>query len=102
MAHTSDEIRVVRLRLICLSPPPEQHEHAITEFGLQDKRQVLHPGQAEAGDAVRFELDVEAKRSPAANGVRFGGPFVHGTSAAPFLYLGWRRKEGAPSGWIKR
>ena len=102
MADRSDEGRVVHLRLICLTPPPPEHENTLTEFGLQDKKQVVHRGQAQPDGSVHFELDLLAKRNQATNEIRFGGPFVHGTPAAPFLYLSWRRKEAGPSPWIRR
>ncbi len=102
MADRSDETRAVHLRLICLTPPPPEHENAPTEFGLQDKKQVVHSGQAQPDGSVHFELDLQAKRSQATNEIRFGGPFVHGTPAAPFLYLSWRHKGAGPSPWIRR
>jgi hypothetical protein len=45
---------------------------------------------------------VDAIRTGGTPPVRFRGPFVQGTPAAPFLYLSLR-KTGAPANtWIKR
>ena len=102
MAPTSDETRMVCLRLICVTPPPSQHENRPTEFGLQDKKQVVHPGQAQADGSVHYEFEVQVKRNEATDAPRFLGPYVHGTPAGPFLYLSWRHTEPEQAPWIRR
>ena len=102
MAATSDETRVVRLRLICLTPPPQQYENSPAEFGLQDKQQVVHPGEMQAGGSLHYEFEVQVRRNRQTNALRFLGPYVHGPPAEPFLYLSWRRKEAGPPSWIRR
>lgn len=92
---------VMRLCLICLAPP-EEREGAATEFGLQDKRQALHGGQRQADGAMRYEFDVQVAWEGGAAAPRFRGPFVHGTAALPFVYLGWREQGPKESPWIRR
>lgn len=107
MSHTSisptnpDE-RFVRLRLICLAPPPQRHENQVTVFGLQDKQRAIYPGQAQADGSVHYELEVRAKWNPKTNGPNFLGPYVHGTPKARFLYLSWGYQNEEKGGWIKR
>ncbi len=101
MAKKEPETRAVRLRLICVTPP-EMYEGAPSEFGLQDKEQVLHPGQAQSDGSIRYDFDVQVQRDREATTPRFRGPYVHGTPAAPFLYLGWRRREAGQATWIRR
>ncbi len=73
-----------------------------TEFGLQDKQQVLHPGEAQPDGSVRYEIAVQARRTPQTNVPRFLGPVVHGTPTTPFLYLSLRRTELGQASWIRR
>ena len=102
MAKTVSETGTVRLRLICVTPPPQTFENAPAEFGLQDKAQVLHPGQVQPDGSIRYDFDVQVHRSPETLAPRFRGPYVDGTPAAPFLYLGWRRSEAGQATWIRR
>lgn len=94
--------REVRLRVVCAEPPACEREGMRTEFGLQDRQRALHPGQARADGSLAYALTVTATQRPGADGVRFSGPFVHGTSADPFLYLSLRTVEGEPTAWIRR
>jgi hypothetical protein len=64
MAKTVSETGTVRLRLICVTPPPQTFENAPAEFGLQDKAQVLHPGQVQPDGSIRYDFDVQVHRSP--------------------------------------
>ena len=34
----------IRLQITCAAPPPATYNGQPTEFGLQDKQQILHPG----------------------------------------------------------
>lgn len=74
----------------------------LTEFGLQDKKQVLHPGTFQDHDAVRYEIDVRAKRNSKSNRPQFTGTFIHGTPDAQFLYLSLRDAQSPAPSWIKR
>jgi hypothetical protein len=91
----------VHLSLICLAPPPERHNGRPAEFGLQDKHQILQPGIAQTDGSRRFDFDASVKRDPK-DRPKFSGPFVHGTSNAQFLYLGYRLAQPPNSPWIKR
>lgn len=88
MAKPSDAQQIVRLRLICINPPPAS-EH----FGLQDRDQNIHPGTAQADGSLRFECELRAKRG--SGGMpQFTGTFAHGTSGDRFLYLTLRNSDG--------
>jgi Family of unknown function (DUF5990) len=101
MTPTSQETWNLHLRLIAEAAPPDEHDSRRTEFGLQDKKQQLHPGQVQSDGTVQFDLDVRATFHLQTGTVRFTGPFVHGTPAEPFLYLSWGY-EGGPPKWIRR
>jgi hypothetical protein len=63
-------------------------------FGLQDKDGVLHVGTPDASGHPVFEFALQA-RPHKSGGVILTGPFAHGTPEGRFLYLGWRRADGA-------
>src|SRR5882672_5252947 len=101
---------LIRLRIICLSPPkPEQYG---AEFGLQDnsttQEWVVHPGKANAKGDIHFECECRVRRKARTGEPNFLGRFVHGDSAKRFLYLSWRPKAWRPgqpdSGatWVRR
>jgi hypothetical protein len=94
--------REVRLRVVCVEPPVCEWEGVRTEFGLQDRQRALHPGRARADGSLAYVLTITATQRPGADGVRFSGPFVHGTAADPFLYLSLREVGGEPAAWIRR
>jgi hypothetical protein len=98
--HT-DEL-VVRLRLTCLQPP-RADEAAPTAFGLQGRAGNVHPGQEQPDGSVVYEVALPVVRR-ADGAVRFLGPSVHGTPAAPFLYLSLKRvaPEARTGTWVKR
>jgi hypothetical protein len=96
--RAASEQQTLKLRLSCLRPPVVED----AEFGVQDRDQALHEGQAESDGAVRFEIPITASRRAEGEAVRLGGPFVHGTAAAPFLYLGLRRITDEPGVWVRR
>lgn len=91
----------VAMHLICQTRPPDVYAGRPTEFGLQDKKQMLHPGVRMSAGAIRFNFTVTVERKPNRAKPKFGGPFVHGTADTPFVYLGYREvQDGAP--WIRR
>jgi predicted enzyme related to lactoylglutathione lyase len=94
-------LTLVPMRLRCVSPPPDEHDGHITEFGLQDKKQSLHPGERHMDSSIRYDFTATVERKSGQSAPRFGGPFVHGTPDAPFLYLGYREAQ-AGAAWIKR
>jgi hypothetical protein len=93
--------QTVRLRVICLNPPPDDRASEPLSFGLQDKAGALHPGIEQPDGSISFDLTLQAVWNPKTNGPRFRGPFSHGTAEAPFLYLSLKPAiDGAP--WLKR
>jgi hypothetical protein len=94
--------REARLRVVCVEPPACEWEGVRTEFGLQDRQRALHPGQARADGSLAYALTVTATQRPGAESVRFSSPFVHGTSADPFLYLSLREVGDEAKAWIRR
>jgi len=92
--------RLVHLELVCSQQPPRVYDGLLTEFGLQDKQLVLHPGDLRPDGTTRFELSATARDG--SDGIRFSGPFVHGPADGKFLYLGWRPLDGPADGWIRR
>ncbi len=101
MAEISEERRSLRLRLICVTPPPRLHEGQPTIFGLQDKRQTLDPGQPQYDGSVAYECVLGVRHEERLGSLRFSGQYVHGNAGDPFLYLSWGPDSGAPP-WIRR
>lgn len=102
MVGTTRDMGIVRLCLICRTIPPEQHEGKATEFGLQDNEQNLVAGTQQADGSIHYAFTVRAGEGRTGATPRFSGPCVHGTAAAPFLYLGWRLAGAEQSSWIRR
>ena len=102
MPPPSAETHLVRLRIICLNPPMGHYEGGATEFGLQDKQQVLHAGKSQPDGSVAFDVELSAQRNEMTGAIRWRGPYVHGAPAAPFIYLSWARLAPTPSRWIRR
>ena len=96
------ERRVVRLWLTCLAPPTADRENFLAEFGLQDRHQAIHPGQDHPDGSCSYAIPLTATHDPATGSVRLASPYLHGTPAAPFLYLSLKRREPTPSPWLKR
>jgi len=89
------------MRLICDTPPPTEHDGRPTQFGLQDKDKVLHPGTSLRGGAICYDFEILVQARVGQASPKFSGPFVHGPADAPFLYLSYREaQDGSP--WIKR
>ena len=90
----------VKVRLIHdgLQPGPEVAEPV--DFGIQDKKSVVHPGKRAKGGVLNFEIDVAVK--PASAAPAFSGPFVHGPPASRFLYLSWRKRGQHEHPWAWR
>lgn len=87
----------VRLRVLSRRAPPV-HEGKATEFGIQDKKRALHPGEA-SGNNSSFSITANARDD--GGKAKFSGPFIHrGSGGTQHLYLGWRH-EGQ-SNWINR
>jgi len=98
MARWSEK-DAIRLRLVLRAAPPGVHDGAPTEFGPQDKAQVLHPGTTAADGSLEFVCSAQVRRRDG-GAIDLGGPFVHGPAGGRFLYFGWRA-AGADR-WIRR
>ena len=90
----------VKIRIVCGSPPPSEHEGQPTAFGLQDSKEEVHPG-TKSGKFIEWVCELTVKDPKPATPV-FRGPFVHGPSSTQFLYLSWKRMLGASPPWIER
>src|SRR3954452_15680359 len=97
MATAKAGERVVRLQLVCEAPPTGMG----IDFGLQDKAGRLQPGVHEPDGAVTFEADIRVMRAPD-GGVRLRGTIVHGSPAAPFVYLSCRAVGSPAASWMFR
>ena len=84
----------LRLRLAYDGSGPATWTPAPGAFGLQDKDGLLHVGTPDASGRSVFAFALQA-RPHKSGGVILTGPFAHGTPEARFLYLGWRRADGA-------
>ena len=89
----------LRLQVTCALPcrpdsPP-------FEFGVQEGRDTLHPGQTGADGRVTFEAVVTAVQR-ADGSVRYRGSFVHGPSAEQILYLSVWLVGANPTKWARR
>jgi hypothetical protein len=71
-------------------------------FGIQDRDRAIHPGQEQADGSISFDVQVTFWRRDPGDGVRFAGPFVHGTATTPFLYLSLKRRDPSPELWVRR
>jgi hypothetical protein len=100
MTHSSSPLTLT-LRLVCAKRPSEMCEGKPTVFGLQDKKRTLLPGELEANGALRFDFEANAN-AEGTDGVRLTGPYVHGSPADRYLYLGWRPLDGPDDAWIRR
>lgn len=98
---TTTKALPVAMRLICDAPLPERHDGRPAESGLQDKKQALHLGTRLSNGSIGYDFSVTVERKPNQAMPKFGGPFVHGTAAAPFLYVSYREAQ-AGSPWIRR
>lgn len=84
----------LRLRLAYDGTGPAIWTPAPRAFGLQDKEGVLHAGTPGESGSTLFEFTLQA-RPHRSGGVVLTGRFAHGTPQGRFLYLGWRRPDGA-------
>jgi hypothetical protein len=94
------ETTLVKVRLIHdgLQPGPEVAEPV--DFGMQDKKSVVHPGKRGKGGVLHFEIDIAVKLASAAP--VFSGPFVHGPPGGRFLYLSWKKRGQHEHPWAWR
>ena len=98
MMKTQAEQHHLRLRLTCLRPPVMDG----ATFGLQDREGTVNAGERHDDGAVSYVVSVLIVRRDEDAPVRFSGPCVHGTAAAPFLYLSLKRSAAHPEPWVRR
>lgn len=108
MAITGKQERIIHLHLLCRSSPlqkymdKEKNTAGSVVCGIQDRQQNIHSGQAHPDGSLSYRIDAIVKRKDETDGVRFSGPYVHGTATAPFLYLSLKQADAEPSSWIRR
>ena len=92
----------VRLRLICINPPPMIYKGEAAVLGLQDKKGGLLRGTARPDGALVFDCALEVNRTAAADAPNFLGDYAHGTPKERFLYLSYGYRDAGKRQWIKR
>lgn len=91
---SDDEVHL----LVMSGIAPRTFDDRKTEFGIQDKKQVLHPGKSSRG-VINFVISARVK--DADSKARFSGPFIHaGSGGRQHIYLGWRYLDDTK--WINR
>lgn len=81
------------IRLLREPQPPSPDDSAV-RFGLQDKKGALHDGVPRADGLIQFDVELSVTGSVDA-APDFGGPFVSGPRGERFVYLSWKRIDGA-------
>jgi hypothetical protein len=96
MSVSSRELKVT---LTCQTLPPLEEP---ADVGLQDKEQNVHAGDRKRDGSTAFECVIQVKDK--GNGaIDFSGLFVHGTPAARFIYLSWKRPAPVTAAlWVQR
>ncbi|WP_158934101.1 DUF5990 family protein [Burkholderia sp. S171] len=90
--------RDIHVTLTCNSLPPIGEA---ANVGLQDKEQHVHAGTRKRDGSFEFECVVQV-RDKGDGSIDFAGPFVHGTPAARFVYLSWKRTVASATPWVQR
>ncbi|MFJ9453162.1 DUF5990 family protein [Herbaspirillum sp. NPDC101397] len=91
--------REIKVTLTCKTLPSLDEP---ADVGLQDKDQNVYAGNRKRDGAMAFECVVLMKDKGNGN-IDFAGPFVHGTAAARFMYLSWKRAAPATAAlWVQR
>lgn len=81
----------LRLRLVRAGDAPATNPLADEYvFGLQDTKQQLHPGAAQADGKLAFDFSVTVRADPVDGRPVFTGPFASGPKDDRFVYLSWR------------
>lgn len=90
--------RDLQVTLVCKTLPPMNEPATV---GIQDKDQHVHEGTRKRDGSYEFRCVIQARDKGAGN-IDFAGPFVHGTPAARFIYLSWKRSVADASPWVQR
>jgi Family of unknown function (DUF5990) len=101
MAISRPARRQIKLRLIHNGVQPGTPSAEPMRFGLQDSEGEVHPGTAQPGGLLHFDLMLEVKERGTTGQPVFSSAFAHGPPASRFLYLSWKRegKHDAPYAW---
>jgi len=92
----------VRLRLSAVPFDDARFpQHTGTEFGMQDAKGELIPGELLPDGHVLFDVGVVGRRLRETKAITFVGPYAHGPAGDQFLYLNWR-KPGTGNDWVSR
>ncbi|CAN5326730.1 hypothetical protein BH11PSE11_BH11PSE11_29120 [soil metagenome] len=94
----SDFPRHIQVKLVCKTLLPVDEPATV---GIQDKNQDIHEGARKRDGSFEFDCVIEV-RDKAAGNLDFAGKFVHGTPAARFMYLSWKRSSPAAATWVQR
>jgi hypothetical protein len=90
--------RDIHVTLTCNTLPPLGEPATV---GIQDKGQHVHAGIRKRDGSFEFECVIQVRDKGAGN-IDFAGPFVHGTPAARFVYLSWKRAASGAAPWVQR
>lgn len=101
MAKTAEDSRRVRLKITCVTPPVPTDTTEVN-FGVQNRQEEIFSGHLQPDGSLEFEIDVLVAHLPGVSEARWRGPYVHGKTSAPFLYLSLRPDSAHPTAWIKR
>lgn len=96
--YLSNLPRDLRVTLVCNTLLPVDEPATV---GIQDKDRHIIEGIPTRDGAFEFSCAVEV-RSKGADAIDFHGRCVHGTSAARFLYLSWKRTIESATPWVQR
>ncbi len=91
----------LKLRVICLQPPPLSIQGHILQFGLQDKKGQVYPAVSQTHNSATFECSVDVQ-DVSAEQPNFLGAFTHGTPTVRFLYLTYQHGDRDDKHIIKR
>lgn len=96
-ASESTSEKIIRLRIICVSPPQPAKYGA--EFGMQDNSSTahwtLHSGRTQPNGDIHFTCECRVRPQAKTGAPGFLGLFTQGPADGRFLYLSWR-----PAGWL--
>ncbi len=93
----------LRLRLLLTPYSTTQFpELEGAQFGMQDKKGVLFPGELLPTGQWCFEVGAFARRHRETGALTFLGPYIHGPVGDEFLYLNWRAPDATANTWVWR
>lgn len=87
---------IVRMRLLRNDPTPPNgaDDPSAHRFGLQDNKEVIHPGVLREDGKFAFDFDLRvAPAEDESEPPVFTGPFAFGKPQDRFVYLSWQRTD---------